>query len=198
MGNGSDAARQAAQFVLLDSDFSGIPEIIAQGRRIINNITRSAKVFLVKTLYSALLCAFSIFTLSAFPFVPIQVTLINATIEAFPGVVLILEPTNVKFSGNFLKTVLSSALPYAAAILLGFFAVRLISPALGIPDAHSQTIAYYITGTICALSLVGSCVPFTKLRVAVCIAAIAVFFFAAYVFSDFFCLVPLMDLFKLK
>ena len=193
MGAGSDAARQVSQFVLLDSDFSVMPEIMNQGRRIINNITRSAKVFFVKTLYSALLAALSIFTLAPFPFVPIQVTLINATIEAFPGVVLIIEPSHARFSGKFLTTVLGSALPYAVTILFGFLAVRVMAPIMGIPGSQSQTIAYYITGLACAMSLLGSCRPFTALRAAVCALAIAGFFCAAHIFSGFFGLVGLAE-----
>ena len=193
MGAGSDAARQVSQFVLLDSDFSVMPEIMNQGRRIINNITRSAKVFFVKTLYSALLAALSIFTLAPFPFVPIQVTLINATIEAFPGVVLIIEPSHARFSGKFLQTVFGSALPYAVTILFGFLAVRVASPIMGIPGPQAQTIAYYITGLVCAMALVGSCRPFTALRAAVCAAALVGFFGAAHIFSGFFGLVGLAD-----
>ncbi|MCL1793496.1 MAG: cation-translocating P-type ATPase [Oscillospiraceae bacterium] len=193
MGEGSDAARQVAQFVLLDSDFSAMPEIIGQGRRIINNITRSARVFFVKTLYSALLVAFSLFTLAAFPFLPIQITLINATIEAFPGVVLTLEPNNARFSGKFLGAAIGGALPYAVCILLGFLAVKIISPAANVPETQAQTIAYYITGLLCAFSLVGACRPFTAFRAIVCIMAIAGFVLGAYIWSDFFSLVPLAD-----
>ena len=191
MGTGSDAARQVSQMVLLHSDFSVMPKIVMEGRRVVNNITRSASVFFVKTLYSALLTIFSILTLAAFPFIPIQITLINTMVEGFPGVVLILEPNHKRLTGRFLNTVFGRAMPYAILILIMFLTVIWAAPFFGMPADHAKTAAYYITGFISIMSLVKSCRPFTLLRTAVCIAAAFGFFAAAYLFPGIFSLVAL-------
>lgn len=85
MGNGSDAAKQTAELVLLDSDFGVLKDVISEGRRVINNMTKSAGVFFIKTFYSVLLCILCLFFNRDFPFIPIQITLIDAVIEAFPA-----------------------------------------------------------------------------------------------------------------
>ena len=77
IAEGSDAARQVSQLVLLNSDFSSLPQVLAEGRRVVNNITRVAGVFFVKTIYSVLLSIICICTNQPFPFLPIQITLID-------------------------------------------------------------------------------------------------------------------------
>ena len=193
MGEGSDAARQVSQLVLVNSDFSVMPDIVMEGRRVVNNITRSACVFFVKTIYSALLTVFSVLTLSAFPFIPVQITLIDAMAEGFPGVVLMLEPTHRKLKGKFLNTVIAGSLPYAILVLIIFLTVKYISPALAIPIEHAKTITYYLTAFISIMSLIKSCKPFTALRIAVCVMAAAGLFSAAYLFSDILSLSHLKD-----
>ena len=193
MGEGSDAARQVSQLVLINSDFSVMPNIVMEGRRVVNNITRSACVFFVKTMYSALLTIFSVLTLSAFPFIPVQITLIDAMVEGFPGVVLMLEPTHRRLKGKFLNTVIGGSLPYAILILIMFLTIKYISPVLGIHEDHAKTIIYYLTAFISILSLINSCKPFTVLRIAVCVTATAGLFGTAYLFSNIFSLVNLKD-----
>ena len=85
MAHGSQAARQAAQVVLLDSDFTALPHILLEGRRVVNNMTRVAGVFFVKTVYSILLSLFCVLTDLPFPLIPIQVTLIDLFIEGYPA-----------------------------------------------------------------------------------------------------------------
>lgn len=85
VGQGSDAARQTAQLVLLDSDFAVLKDVLLEGRRVVHNVTRSAGVFFIKTLYSVLLCAICLLTNTPFPFVPIQITLIDLIIEGYPS-----------------------------------------------------------------------------------------------------------------
>jgi len=193
MGAGSDAARQVSQLVLVNSDFSVMPDIVMEGRRVVNNITRSACVFFVKTMYSALLIIFSILTLSAFPFIPVQITLIDAMIEGFPGAVLMLEPTHRRIRGKFLNTVIGGSLPYAILILIVFLTVKYISPVIGIPEEHAKTITYYLTAFISVIALINSCKPFTVLRVAVCAAATIGLFGGAYFFANIFSLAILKD-----
>lgn len=120
MGEGSDAARQAAQVVLLDSDFSHMKEIIAEGRRDINNITRSATLFLYKNLFSLFLAVFSIVNVFAYPLQATQVSLISMFNIGIPAFALALEPNFSKQKGRFLPQIFLESLP---AALTCFFAI---------------------------------------------------------------------------
>ena len=120
MGEGSDAARQAAQVVLLDSDFSHMKEIIAEGRRDINNITRSATLFLYKNLFSLFLAVFSIVNVFAYPLQATQVSLISMFNIGIPAFALALEPNFKKQKGRFLPYIFLESLP---AALTCFFAI---------------------------------------------------------------------------
>ena len=118
MAGGAEAARHAAQLTLLDSDFTVMPAIVLEGRRVINNITRAASLFLTKTLFSFLLSVFTLFMPGLYPFVPIQLTLISSLTVGIPGFFLALEPSTERVRGSFLKTVLYRALPGGLAVAL--------------------------------------------------------------------------------
>ncbi len=120
MAAGSDAAVQAAQVVLLDSDFSRMPEIVAEGRRIINNIERSATLFTVKNMFSFFLAIFSIINVMAYPLQPEQVSLISGFNIGIPAFFLALEPNHQVISGHFLPKVLLRSFP---AALTDFFVI---------------------------------------------------------------------------
>ena len=103
MGAGCDAAKQTAQLVLLNSDFSVLKDVISEGRRVINNLTKSAGVFFIKTVYSILLCILCLVFNAEFPFIPIQITLIDAVIEAFPAFLCRLRKTIINAKRAFCK-----------------------------------------------------------------------------------------------
>lgn len=111
VADGSDASRQISQVVLLDSDFTNLPQVVMEGRRVIHNVTRTAQVFFIKTIYSVLVSFFCLFTNQAFPFIPIQITLIDACIEAYPSFFTIFESDTGRIRGKFLPTALSKAGP---------------------------------------------------------------------------------------
>ena len=94
MAAGDSAARQIANFVLLDSDFTTLPDVLFEGRRVVNNVTKASGIFFIKTIYSFLLSLVCILTSSAFPFLPIQITLIDLAIEGYPSFFLSFESTN--------------------------------------------------------------------------------------------------------
>lgn len=104
MGCGSDAAKQTAQLVLLDSDFAVLKNVISEGRRVINNLTKSAGVFFIKTVYSVLLSLLCLLLNTDFPFIPIQITLIDAVIEAFPAFFMSFERNDRRVKGTFLDS----------------------------------------------------------------------------------------------
>ena len=91
VADGSDASRQISQIVLLDADFTNLPQVVMEGRKVIHNVIRTAGVFFIKTIYSVLVSAFCLLFNQPFPFIPIQITLVDACIEAFPSFVTILE-----------------------------------------------------------------------------------------------------------
>lgn len=118
MSNGSDAAKNVSQIVLLDSNFASMPKIVAEGRRTINNIQRSASLFLVKTIYSSLLAFIFLFMNEDYPFIPIQLSLISVITIGIPSFMLALEPNNERIKGNFLKNIISKALPTGLAVVV--------------------------------------------------------------------------------
>lgn len=164
---GSDAAKQVSQLVLLDSDFASLPSVVMEGRRVINNITRTASLFLVKTIMSFLvtICVIVLPTMSTYPFQPIQLSMIGLAAESIPGFFLTLEPSRERVQGSFLRTVLSNALP-SALIITAFvvFTESLLAPMMGLTDMQSSTLCVYITGFVWLIQLFRICRPFSKRR----------------------------------
>ena len=111
MASGSDAASQVAQLVLLESDFSKMPSVVAEGRRVVNNIERTASLFLVKNIFSLLLSIFSIVLLVNYPLEPSQISLISMFTIGIPAFFMSLEPNTDRINGHFLSNVLFKALP---------------------------------------------------------------------------------------
>ncbi len=120
MASGSAAARNVSEIVLADNDFAHMPEVVAEGRRSINNLQRSAALFLVKTVFSAVLALICII-LPPYPFIPIQMSLISTVVIGVPSFILALEPNHERVRGNFLVNVLSRSLPASCAIIFFLF-----------------------------------------------------------------------------
>ena len=111
MASGAQAASQVAQLVLLDSDFAAMPDIVAEGRRVINNIQRSAALFLVKNIFSFFLSVLTIFTNLPYPLIPLHLTVISTTTIGIPSFFLAMEPNYERVSGRFLVGAFRKALP---------------------------------------------------------------------------------------
>ena len=148
MAQGSDAARQISQVVLLDSDFSALPSVLSEGRRVVNNITRVAGVFFVKTIYSVLLSLVCLVLNIPFPFMPIQITLIDLIIEGYPAFFISFEPDNRRITGRFLPSVLRRAFPNAVSILICFVVLLALSWVMPIPTAQFDLLLYLLVGTV--------------------------------------------------
>lgn len=148
IAEGSDAARQVSQVVLLNSDFSSLPSVLSEGRRVVNNITRVAGIFFVKTIYSVLLSIVCLLLNIPFPFVPIQITLIDLVIEGYPSFFMSFEPDSRKVSGRFLPSVMARALPNAISILVCFLVFLGVSPLLQISAEQSSILLYLLVGTV--------------------------------------------------
>lgn len=126
MANGSDATKNIAQLVLLDSNFASMPKVVNEGRRTINNIQRSASLFLVKTIYSTILALMFLFFGEQYPFIPIQLSLVSTITIGIPSFILALEPNKEKIKGDFLKNVISKSLPTAITAILNVFSIAML------------------------------------------------------------------------
>lgn len=182
VAEGSDAARQVSQVVLLDSDFSALPDVLKQGRRVVNNITRVAGVFFVKTIYSVLLSAVCILLNIPFPFAPIQITLIDLIIEGYPSFFMSFEQDSRKITGSFLPTVIRRAAPNAISILVCFLVVTALSAFLGISVEQKNTLLYLIVGAVGLQAVYKASVPANRLRVFLCSTMTVGFFAAVFLF----------------
>ncbi len=191
MQSGSDAARCVSQLVLLDSDFSSMPLAVQEGRRCINNIQRSAALFLVKTIFSFLLALLFLFVPSAYPFQPIQLTLISALFIGAPSFLLALEPNHERVSGKFIANVLKKALPGGLTVVLGISALLILQNVFNIPQERLSVMAVYLTGAVCCGVLCGVCRPFRKWHIAMIIIVAAAFCFACWIISPLFYIVAL-------
>ena len=164
MASGAQAASQVAQLVLTESDFAAMPAIVDEGRRVINNIQRSASLFLVKNILSmglALACLIAGFP---YPFVPLHLTLISALTIGFPSFCLAMEPNYERVSGKFLPTVLGKALPGGLAGLIMVLLAQLILVQLGIPASQISTACAAIMATVGMFVLRQTCKPFDLFR----------------------------------
>jgi len=148
MGEGSDAARSAAQIVLLDSDFSHMKNIIFEGRRNINNITRSATLFLYKNIFSFLLAVFSIIASSTYPLKPTQIAIISFFNIGLPAFLLTFEPNTKKQEGRFISNVMTNAIPAALTSFFAILALTSFGSLFGIDVHEINTSSIYLISVI--------------------------------------------------
>ena len=187
MASGSDASKNVSQLVLLDSNFSSMPYVVAEGRRTINNIERSASLFLVKTIYASLLAVLFIFLNSSYPFIPIQLTLISTLTIGIPSFILALEPNYEIVKGHFLKRVLKRSFPPAITIFINIIFISIVSNWIRLNQNQISTLATMTTAFTSFVLLYKTCLPFNGLRLSLFISMILLFlsgFFGfGYVFN---------------
>lgn len=173
MAAGSDAARNVAQLVLVDNDFASMPKVVAEGRRSINNLQRSASLFLVKTLLSMTLAVLFILLPWQYPFQPIQMTLISAFTIGLPSFVLALEPNKDRIKGRFLENVIVKSIPGAICAVLTILIVNTVGyEFLHLDYAHVSTLCVLLTAWIGALLIVRLSIPFTPIRAALLVVVV--------------------------
>lgn len=153
-----------AQLVLLDSDFAALPDVVAEGRRVINNIQRSASLFLVKNIFSLLLSLVTLFLPLAYPFQPLQLSLLSAVTIGLPSFVLALEPNYEVVRGKFLHNVLHAALPGGLTDFLLVFCAQGFAYAFDISADALGTISTLLVLETGLIVLFRVCQPFTPLR----------------------------------
>ncbi|HEP1798648.1 TPA: cation-translocating P-type ATPase [Streptococcus suis] len=188
MAEGDPATRQIANLVLLDSEFRDIPEILFEGRRVVNNISHIAPIFLIKTIYSFLLgliCIASIALgkaeyLLVFPFIQVQMTLIGQFVEGFPPFILTFERNIRPVEKHFLRKSLLLALPNALMVVLSVLIFHLMQ-VFGYLNLHDmQTLSYYVLGSTGLLAVIRACLPLSKARLALIIYSVFGFFISSH------------------
>ncbi|MEB5951751.1 HAD-IC family P-type ATPase [Enterococcus innesii] len=182
MAAGDSAARQIANFVLLDSDYTTLPDVLFEGRRVVNNVTKASGIFFIKTIYSFLLSLVCILTSSAFPFLPIQITLIDLAIEGYPSFFLSFEENKAPIKGRYLPTVLLNALPNALLVLVNYFAIRFLQTDYGWSQFDTTTLLYYLLIGISCIAVIRACLPLNPLRLFLAITTTVGIYVAAMLF----------------
>lgn len=194
MASGSEAAAQAAQVVLLDSDFAHMPDVVYEGRRVVNNIQRSASLFLVKNIFSLLLSLFSVILMVTYPLEPAQVSLISMFTIGVPGFLLALEPNKDRIKGHFITNVMLKALPGGLTDVIAVGALVVCGEVFCISDASIGTIATLVLSVVGFMILFKISEPLNGMKYAVIIGNIAGLVFSGFFLKKLFALTDLSNI----
>lgn len=167
MASGSEAAAQAAQVVLLDSDFAHMPSVVLEGRCVVNNIQRSASLFLVKNIFSLLMALFSAIFAFTYPLEPAQISLISMFTIGMPGFFLALEPNKKRIEGHFITNVIAKALPAGLTDVLAVGALVVCGAAFSLPDTDVATASTLLLAVVGFMILIKISHPFTPMKYAI-------------------------------
>lgn len=192
MASGSDVACQASHIVLLDSNFGSMPSVVAEGRRIINNIERSASLFLVKNIFTFVLAFITLFFTLPYPFTPAQLSLVNMLTIGAPSFILAMEPNENLITGKFLRNVLFRALPTAMTDLVLIIGAILFYLAFNLDDSMLSTICTGIMGTVGLMMVFKTCLPFNTIR-KIMMGVLSAGFIIAYFFIPHFFTLAAID-----
>lgn len=174
MASGCDAAAQVSQLVLLESDFSAMPSVAAEGRRVVNNIQRSASLFLVKNIFSFLMAVFSACFMLSYPLEPSQVSLISMFTIGIPGFFLALQPSEEAIHGRFLSNVLIKALPAGLTDFLVVGALVVFGRVFWVNEADISTASTILLAIVGFMILCNISRPMNLLRWLGCIAGLLI------------------------
>ena len=195
MANGSDASKNVSQLILLDSNFSSMPKVVQEGRRSINNIERSASLFLVKTIYSCINAFLFLLIGEQYPFEPIQLSLISTITIGIPSFILALEPNKERIKGNFIRNVVSNALPTALSVVVSILSLTMLNKFDIITNELNSSLCVISTGIYGLLLLFtltkrrkneNSKLPFSIFRLVLDILMFVLFTICITKFNDLF------------
>lgn len=186
MASGSDATKNVSQLVLLDSNFSSMPYVVAEGRRTINNIEKSSSLFLVKTIYATLLAIIFIFIDMPYPFIPIQLSLASTVTVGIPSFILALQDNYDLVQKHFLKRVLKRAVPPAFTIILNILVVFIASKMFNFTYEQTSTLSAVVTGYVAFMLLFKTCLPFNPLRTCLFVAMVSLYITGFFGFRTLF------------
>lgn len=191
MASGSEATAQVAQVVLLDSDFVHMPNVVLEGRQVVNNIQRSASLFLVKNIFSLLMAVFSAVLMFTYPLEPSQISLVTGFTIGVPGFLLALEPTKDRIKGHFLTNVFIKAFPAGLTDMGSVAALVVCGKIFGISDDEISTMATLLLGAIGLIVLVRISRPFNKKKWAILWLNVAGLVFCFLFLKHLFAISPL-------
>ena len=206
MANGSDATKSVSQLILLDSNFASMPKVVAEGRKTINNIQRSASLFLVKTIYSTILAIMFLIMGDSYPFIPIQLSLISVVTIGIPSFILALEPNKEKIQGHFMQNVIAKAIPTGLTVAINIFAINSLHEWGIIPTAYYSSLCVISTG-ICGIILLFTLaktrkieetkLPFSIFRLSLVIILTIIFILGLTILDGLFNIAPLEPMLKI-
>ncbi len=191
MASGSDAARNVSQLVLVNNDFASMPDVVAEGRRTINNLERSSSLYMVKTIYSIILSIFFIFFHMEYPFEPIQLTLIGAFTVGIPSFILALQPNKNIIKGNFTFNIIARAFPATICIITNIISAAIVCKIIALPTPEFSTICVYTTAISCMLLVIRLSLPINALRAVMLVVCTSGIVLGSVIFGQFFSLVSL-------
>ena len=175
MAAGSDAAKQVAHIVLLDSNFASMTNIVGEGRTIISNIEKVSSLYLTKTIYSVLLCLIFIFWQKEYPFIPIQLSWISGVAIGVPSFLLTLEQNQNSISEGFLRHVMRVALPAALTMVVTLVLTEVLSPFWNSESLLSSLYHLVLGGMVSLIVVYRVCMPMTRYHKALCVSLTVIF-----------------------
>ena len=191
VASGSDVACQVSHIVLMDNNFASMPSVVAEGRRVINNIERSASLYLVKNIFTFFLAFFTLFATLPYPFSPARLTLVNAVTIGIPSFILAMEPNESLITGKFLRNVIFRALPSAMTDLVLIVGIQLFYIAFHIDYDLMCTICTGVMGIVGLMMVHRTCKPYNSIRKVMIAVLVAGFAIAYFALPGLFTLVPL-------
>jgi cation-transporting ATPase E len=198
MASGSEAARNVSHLVLLDSNFSSMPKVVAEGRRVINNIQKVSALFLTKTIFSFLLLCLAIIRQGVYPITPRQLNIIDWCVTGIAAFALALEANNNKINGSFLFNIIKGALPGALVVLINSLIILAFANVLGMTDSVISTLVVLSAAFTTYAVLVRVSRPFNKFRKIVCVVMFIMLMFCVFIIPHFFLFNPFINIWGLK
>ena len=181
MASGSDVAKSVASLVLLDSNFASMPRVVAEGRRSINNLQRSASLYLVKTIYATLLAIIFLF-IGSYPFEPSHLTLVGVTATGIPSFLLALEPNKERAEGSFISNALRTALPGALTIVVGIVAIQILKIPFDLTIEETDMLSVLMVAAANFMVLFRVCLPMDVKHAAIFFSMLGVYLLGWFVF----------------
>lgn len=174
IASGSEAARNASHLVLMDSNFASMPEVVQEGRKVINNIQMSATLFLMKTIYAILIALFCLVTWTEDPFKPCHFYLLEFAVIGFPSFFLALQPNTNLVKGSFIKNVLLKSIPGGISLWFSVICIIILNRMSFIEDGAMITLSSLALSIVGLIVLLFKCLPFNKYRVVLYVSMILI------------------------
>lgn len=191
MATGTQAAASVSDMVLVNSDFANMPDVVNEGRRVINNIERTASLFLVKNIFSFFMTLISLITVSYYPLKPVQISIASCMMIGIPSFFLALSPNKEKVKGKFLRNVLNKAFPVGLAAVFAVWFCMIMTGQFGIGREEASTAAGFIYTAAAFIMLIKVCRPVNFIKAVLCGAMLSMYFGAVVLFPKFFGFVKL-------